>query len=93
MIITTFNVHTWPYSLINYPIMGIFVFLFAYKRGDHLILWNGSFYDFDNIRQTLNLPEDNHEDTRNSPKRLYDGLTLDENNDVTCKSSNKSSRD
>lgn len=49
MIISTFNVHTWPYSLINYPIMSLCIFLFAYKRGDHLVLWNGSFYDDDNV--------------------------------------------
>lgn len=45
MIITTFNNHTWPYSLVNYPLICLFIFIFAYKRSEHLRLWDGKFYD------------------------------------------------
>ncbi|KAL4499966.1 hypothetical protein ABPG72_015315 [Tetrahymena utriculariae] len=51
MIIATFNIHQWPYSTVNYPIMCLFILLFAYKRSEHLYLWNGSFYDVVEIAQ------------------------------------------
>lgn len=44
---TVWNIHTWPFACFTYPLIYLFVILFALKRGETAVLWNGEFYDPD----------------------------------------------
>ncbi|KAL4472601.1 hypothetical protein ABPG74_018550 [Tetrahymena malaccensis] len=76
MIIATFNIHQWPYSTVNYPIMCLFILLFAYKRSEHLYLWNGSFYDVVEIAQQFVEDDRTISNGIEDPNVLYSDLQV-----------------
>lgn len=42
---TIFNVHAWPFALFSETLLLLTVVLFATKRNEIRIIWNGKFYD------------------------------------------------
>lgn len=45
MTMTIFNVHAWPFALFSETLLLLTVVLFATKRNEIRIIWNGKFYD------------------------------------------------
>ncbi len=45
MTMTIFNIHAWPFALFSETLLLIMVALFATKRNEIRIIWNGKFYD------------------------------------------------
>ncbi|KAL4473823.1 hypothetical protein ABPG74_022687 [Tetrahymena malaccensis] len=56
---TIWNIHTWPFACFTYPLIYLFVLLFAHKRAEVYDLWSGKFHDPELLNPlTLKIMED-----------------------------------
>ncbi|KAL4470153.1 hypothetical protein ABPG72_009078 [Tetrahymena utriculariae] len=56
---TIWNIHTWPFACFTYPLIYLFVLLFAHKRAEVYDLWSGMFHDPELLNPlTLKIMED-----------------------------------
>ncbi|EAR90165.1 signal peptide peptidase (macronuclear) [Tetrahymena thermophila SB210] len=56
---TIWNIHTWPFACFTYPLIYLFVLLFAQKRAEVYDLWSGKFHDPELLNPlTLKIMED-----------------------------------
>ena len=69
MMMTTFNIHAWPFALFSETLLLAMVAIFATKRNEIRIIWNGKFYDAefadiyesDQLKKSFAVTEDNKE--------------------------------